>query len=112
MTTTETSTHSAIARLNDCFRRRPGADWMMTAGVQAKGAVFALCATSAVSAFEAFTADNDPYGERDFGSFSLCGERLFWKIEYYDKDLRFGSPDPADPSVTRRVLTIMLASEY
>ena len=85
---------------------------MMTAGVEAKGPVFVLCATSAVSAFEAFTADNNPHGERDFGSFSLGGERLFWKIDYYDKALHFGSPDPADPVVTRRVLTIMLASEY
>lgn len=112
MTTTETSAHSVIARLNDCFRRRPGPGWVMTAGVQAKGPVFILCATSAVSAFQAFTADNDPYCERDFGAFSLGGERLFWKIDYYDNDLHFRSPDPADPAVTRRVLTIMLASEY
>jgi len=112
MTTTETSTRPSIARLNDCFRRHPGPDWMITSGVEAKGPVFVLCATNAVRAFETFTADNDPYGEHDFGSFDLGGERLFWKIDYYDKDLRFGSNDPADPSVTRRVLTLMLASEY
>jgi hypothetical protein len=112
MTDIDPSTHSAIARLNDCFRRRPGADWMMTVGVQAKGQLFALAAMSAVTAFETFTADNDPYGEHDFGSFTLCGERLFWKIDYYDLDLRYGSPDPADRAVTRRVLTVMLASEY
>ena len=112
MITTDTPTPSAIARLNDCFRRHPGADWMITAGVQAKGPVFVLCATSAVRGFDAFTADNDPHSEHDFGAFELCGERLFWKIDYYDRDLRFGSVDPADPAVTRRVLTIMLASEY
>lgn len=39
-------------------------------------------------------------------------EKVFWKIEAYDRDLRFGSEDPANPAVTRRVLTIMLASEY
>lgn len=110
MTTNEPNT-SAIARLNDCFRRHPGSNWMMTPGVQAKGPVFALCATSAVSAFEASTEDNDPHGEHDFGAFELDGEHLFWKIDYYDKHLHFGSPDPSDPIVTRRVLTIMLASE-
>ncbi len=112
MNTTNTETCSTIARQNDHFRRHPGSDWLVTSGVQAKGPIFVLSATSAVRAFDAFTSDNDPYGEHDFGAFDLCGERLFWKIDYYDKDLRFGSPDPADPAVTRRVLTIMLASDY
>jgi len=112
MTTTNASSCSTIAKLNDCFRRRPGPNWMMTAGVQAKGPIFVLAAASAVATFDAFTADNDPHGEHDFGSFDLCGERLFWKIDCYDQDLRFGSPDPSDPSVTKRVLTIMLASEF
>ena len=39
-------------------------------------------------------------------------ETLFWKIDAYDRALEWGSPDPADPRVSRRVLTIMLASEY
>lgn len=112
MITTDTETCSTIARQNDHFRRYPGWDWLVTSSVQAKGAIFVLAATSAVRAFDAFTGDNDPYGEHDFGAFDLGGERLFWKIDYYDKDLRFGSPDPADPAVTRRVLTIMLASDY
>lgn len=112
MTTTETSNRQSIARLNDSFRRSPASGWMITAGVQAKGPIFVLCATNAVSAFETFTEDNDPYGEHDFGSFELGGERLFWKIDYYDRDFRYGSPNPSDPAVTRRVLTIMLASEY
>jgi hypothetical protein len=112
MTTTDTLNCSTIAKLNDCFRRHPGEGWMITAGLQAKGPIFVLSATSAVRAFDAFTDDNDPEGEHDFGAFEICGERLFWKIDYYDRDLRYGSPDPADPAVTRRVLTIMLASDY
>ena len=112
MAITVTPTLSAIARLNDQFRRHPGAGWMLTAGVQAKGPIFTLAAISAVRAFDAFTSDNDPQSEHDFGSFAICGERLFWKIDYYDQDLRFGSEDPSDPALTRRIMTIMLASEY
>lgn len=37
---------------------------------------------------------------------------IIWKIDYYDHDCAGGSPNPADPAVTTRVLTIMLAGEY
>src|SRR5258708_7485403 len=62
--------------------------------------------------FSDFTADNDPHGEHDFGSFTLVGRKFFWKIEYYDKQCEFGPEDPADPEKTTRVLTVMLAEEY
>lgn len=66
-----------------------------------------------VRTFDAFTQDNDPYGEHDFGSIDQPGAgKIFWKIDYYNADLTDGSPDPADPKVTCRVLTIMLAQEY
>ena len=78
-----------------------------------------------VEMFDAFTPDNDPYGERDFGAIyqdsdgrwttmrpTRPTETVFWKIDAYDQDLHCGSDDPANPAVTRRVLTIMLASEY
>lgn len=65
-----------------------------------------------VETFDAFTPDNDPHGERDFGAFDHEGQRIFWKIDYYDPSVTKGSEDPADPSQTVRVLTIMLASEY
>ena len=59
-----------------------------------------------------FNGDDDPHGERDFGVFEHQGQKLFWKIDYYAHDMMHGSPDPADPAVTCRVLTVMLASEY
>ena len=64
-----------------------------------------------VRAFNRFTEDNDPYGERDFGAIEAAGEKFFWKIDYYDSAYEFGAEDPA-ASDCRRVLTIMRAEEY
>ncbi|MBB5712384.1 DUF3768 domain-containing protein [Sphingomonas xinjiangensis] len=50
--------------------------------------------------------------ERDYGSLEFAGERICFKIDYYDPALEYGSEDPADASVTRRVMTIMLVSDY
>ena len=102
-----------IRELNDRLRRfaRSGVI-CLTAGVQALGESGIVEALIATRDFDAFTPDNDPYDEHDFGAFRAAGERMFWKIDYYDRDRRYGSPDPADPAVTTRVLTIMLASEY
>ena len=65
-----------------------------------------------VRRYSAFTPDNDPYGEHDFGSFIHDDITIFWKFDTYDVDLLMHSPDPTDPAVTARVLTIMLAEEY
>jgi hypothetical protein len=62
--------------------------------------------------FDAFNQDNDPHDEHDFGAFEVGAHRFFWKIDYYDLTLQFGSEDPSDSTKTRRVLTIMLAEEY
>jgi hypothetical protein len=111
---TSITSANRIRDLNDAMRQAgPGCGrWMMTQGVMAEGPEFMLLATRAVQTFSAFGADNDPHGEHDFGVFDLAGQRLFWKIDYYDRDLRYGSDNPADPAVTIRVLTIMLVSEY
>lgn len=61
---------------------------------------------------EAFTEDNDPHGQHDFGAFTLDGRKIFWKIDYYDPSMEFGSEDPSDDEKTFRMLTIMLAEEY
>ena len=65
-----------------------------------------------VQAFNDFNERNDPYGEHDFGAIEHDGQTVFWKIDYYDLDLSMHSPNPADATVTARVLTVMLAEEY
>ena len=102
-----------IAALNDAFRRyRTSGRLAVTAGVIALGHDALPAILEQVATFCAFDDGNDPYGEHDFGSFANRDARLFWKIDYYDRTLTHGSPDPADPAVTTRVLTVMLAAEY
>ena len=85
---------------------------LINQGVQALGPEAVARTLQTVQSFAAFTPDNDPHGEHDFGSFEIAGEKLFFKVDYYDANMEYGSPDPADPAVTTRVLTIMLAEEY
>jgi hypothetical protein len=66
----------------------------------------------AVQSFSNFTKDNDPHGEYDFGYFQIETETYFWKIDYFDLAIQFGSENPADPEQTTRVLTVMRADEY
>ena len=102
-----------IQRLNDALRQTfAGGRVMMTDGINALPDDVKAKVLSAVRSFSDFTEDNDPHKEHDFGSLEVNGEKFFWKIDYYDKSMEYGSEDPADPAVTTRVLTIMLASEY
>jgi hypothetical protein len=104
-----------VAALNDELRTsldpRAG-QVMLTQGITSLGNAFVLAALAEVKAFNLFIEDNDPHGEHDFGSFEIEGHKLFFKIDCYDKDMRYGSEDPSDPSRTARVLTLMLAEEY
>jgi hypothetical protein len=110
--TTLTKTDT-IRDLNDAFRRTfIGGAVVITSGVEAMSADLRQSILAKVRSFEAFTADNDPHGEHDFGAVEERNVRCFWKIDYFDRAMVAHSPDPADPSVTTRVLTIMLAEEY
>ncbi|MAK98428.1 MAG: hypothetical protein CL807_09680 [Citromicrobium sp.] len=102
-----------IRRLNDRFRRSGlGGDILITQGIQSLGEAGMQAVATKVAEFNKFDHDNDPHGEHDFGAFDHDGRRIFWKIDYYGPDMMSGSEDPSNPDVTRRVLTIMLASEY
>ena len=66
-----------------------------------------------IAAYSDFGEGNDPWGERDFGAFDFCGERLFWKIDLYSDDAMIrGSEEPTNLEKTYRLMTIMLSSEY
>jgi hypothetical protein len=85
---------------------------MITPGIQALGVRAFARVLTAVAAFDAFTDHNDPYGEHDCAIFAVEGIEVMFKIDYYDRDLVYHSPDPADPAVTQRIMVVMLASEY
>ena len=104
---------SRIRDLNDQLRRSlNGGILVMTRGIIDLGAKRQMAILTAIAAFNDFSSDNDPYGEHDFGALTVEGERIFFKIDYLDRSLTGHSPDPADPTVTARVLTVMLAEEY
>jgi len=119
-----------IARLNDLARRAMGVACtaVATVGFRSLPEADQSQVRELIETYDAFDEDNDPHSERDFGCVFQLGDgrwtterprsrddervRVFWKFDYYDRDLRFGSEDAANPAVTRRVLTIMLADEY
>lgn len=104
---------SKIAELNDLLRcHHIGGRVMITQGIQALDQDTITEIVAAVAAFSDFTPDNDPHHEHDCAVMDVGEHRVIFKIDAYDREMTFASPDPADPAVTVRVLTIMLADEY
>jgi hypothetical protein len=102
-----------IRRLNDDLRRTfSGGKVVMTDGVAALPEADLAQLLERVRHFDDFTKDNDPHGEHDFGAIDLAGQIYFFKVDYYATDMDGGSEDPADPTKTTRVLTIMRDDEY
>jgi hypothetical protein len=85
---------------------------VITRAVAMEAATFRQRLIEVVRRFDDFTADNDPYGEHDFGKVTLDGSDHFFKIDYYDKDKQYGSEDASNPAITCRVVTIMNAEDY
>ena len=110
---TEIVAVSHIRELNDQFRHAlTGGLLHLTRGVIALGGKRQQAILEAIASFDAFGPEDDPYSEHDFGALTIEGTRILFKIDYFDRALSGHSPDPADPTVTTRVLTIMLAEEY
>ena len=114
-TPTKFSQTDRIRSLNDKLRENLSAGHghaVMTAGVAALGSDAVARIIKTIEVFDDFCHANDPHEEHDFGSFEADGHTIMFKIDYYDTTLTQHSPDPADPSLTKRVITIMLAQEY
>ena len=117
---TQTLTRSQqIARLND--RARLGLDrTAMTVFTRTCLARFCSADTARgliaqaeiMKAVRQATFQNDAHGERDFGKVSYRDHPVWFKIDYYDANHEYGSEDPADGNITRRVVTIMLPEDY
>ena len=102
-----------IRELNDRLRRKAiGGRIVITRGIQALDADDLRAVLLAVARFDDFSEDNDPWGEHDCATLTVDGHRLIFKIDYYDRDLAYHSPDASDPAVTEWVMTVMLAEEY
>ena len=102
-----------IKTLNDNFRKTfIGGRVMLTSGIRAKTQDEIAEILEKVRSFDNFTTANDPYDEHDFGSFDYKGQKIFFKIDYYDLNYEYMSENPADPTITNQVLIIMLASDY
>src|SRR5215467_1140179 len=102
-----------IRALNDELRQNFAQGMVvMTPGIAALGQEAVERIVKTIAVFDDFYHANDPHEEHDFGSFEADGHTIFFKIEYFDRDLKYHSPDPTDPAVTMRVITVMLAAEY
>ena len=98
--------------LNDNFRKYfVGGRIVVTASIAAcpdlQASLLAI-----VRGYENFTPDTDVDRDHSFGAFEFAGDSFYWKIDYYDLTMEYASEDPSDQSITRRVLTLMYASEY
>ena len=107
--TVQNETSMKIAQLNDAARSN-AANYMATRGIMSLDEVTISDIFVAVQDFSKFTEDNDPYEEHDFGSFTVAGNKVFWKIDYYDQSLGYWC-DPLRPEC-RRIVTVLLAEEY
>ena len=109
---------ASIARLND--RCRQGLD--RTARIMVtrtclgtfasgNGAMEIVVQARLYAAIRHYVFADADAAERDRGNYEIEGTTVYFKIDYYDAAFEYGSEDPADASLTRRVLTIMVRED-
>ncbi|WP_051645385.1 DUF3768 domain-containing protein [Labrenzia sp. DG1229] len=119
---TSVQTAKIIADQNDRFRKAafgqavpapvPAGQIFMTPGVTELPEASRAALLHAVAAYETFNPDSDPYNWREMGVVEIEAETVWFKIDLYDENYEYGSSDPTDLRFTRRVLTLLLPSEY
>ncbi|WP_299654270.1 DUF3768 domain-containing protein [uncultured Jannaschia sp.] len=117
--------HARIAEQNDAFRRHVclGGPWPedmqplagrldITDNVLVRGQLFTNTCLRTTGFHNSFPKDADPNGIHAFGVFRICDVEVWWKLDCYDQAYERGADDPADPSRTARVLTILLPLDW
>src|SRR4030088_2308987 len=98
-------TTEQIRALNDTLRKNLTSGLaVITPGVAALGREAVDRIVKTIAVFDDFCHANDPHEEHDFGAFEVDGATIYFKIDYFDQDLSMHSPDPADSTVTQRVI--------
>ena len=108
---TDTEKSAKITELNDKARQNLS-NYSFTQGVRGLNREQLNDLIKLVKDFDDFTEENDPHHEHDMGKIEFNGESYFFKIDYYDNQLKYGSEFPEDESITRRVITVMETDEY
>lgn len=102
-----------IALQNDNFRKHLSQGTLvLTQGIRSNTSEDIEAIINRVRTFDAFDENNDPYNEHDFGAFDFKGKKIFWKIDNYDREFLYLSPDVSNPRLTNKVMTVMYAEEY
>jgi Protein of unknown function (DUF3768) len=102
-----------IRALNDALRRNlPNGHAVLTAGVAALGPEAVARIVKTDRGLRRFLPGQRPIRRARFWGPRNRRRGDLFKIDYFDKTLTHHSPDPSDPSVTERVITMMLAEEY
>lgn len=103
----------AIAIHNDQLRKHHiGGRIMMSKDISNLHSARIHMIMKQIADFSNFNSSNDPYEERDCAILEIDNLSIMWKIDYYDETLDGHSPDPSNPDVTVRIMTVMLAEEY
>lgn len=102
-----------IRVLNDQLRQtHQGGQVMLSQGIAALEASEVAEILAKVAQFDDFSPANDPHQEHDCAAIEWQGQRVLFKVDYYDPTLTRHSDDEADPSITERVMAVMFSSEY
>ena len=102
-----------IRDLNDRFRKGIARGmYVMSPGISQLGDEAVDRIVKTVAALEAVVPADHSHEEHAVGTFEAEGRTMVFKIYCFDNDLKYQSPDPADPAVTVRVMEVMLDHEY